>query len=252
MRAIGQGPAQAPREGPSRARRAPPQAAIAAAVALLGFLLATQLRVHQGLGQRLAIERESDLVRILSDLSARSDDLLEEIVDLRIQLAEAQTSTERTQVLIQNAADELESLEILLGTVPVRGPGVRIVVTDPESAVGPDALVDVLQELRDAGAEAVQVGGVRVVASTAVTGRPGALSIGGRSIRAPYVVEAVGSRETLAEAMRIPGGVVDSIQSHPGATVRVAEMTALRIASLQRAPTFSYARPSERGSRSRR
>ncbi|MBI4728436.1 MAG: DUF881 domain-containing protein [Acidobacteria bacterium] len=232
---------------PARSRVAG-HATIAAAVALLGFLLATQLQVRQGLGQRLASEREVDLVRILGDLSARSDDLLEEIVGLRLQLAEAAGSTERAEVLARTARQELTTLEILLGTIPVEGPGIRLVITDPQGAVGPDVLLDVLQELRDAGAEAVQINDLRAVASTALSGQPGHLLAAGQPILAPYVILAIGGGDTLAEAMRIPGGVVDSVESRPGAHVSLRALGRLRIGVLRRTPTFSYARPEQRGS----
>lgn len=232
--------------GTARLRPRAGQAAIAFTVALLGFLLATQLQVREGIGQRLAIEREEDLARILADLSTRSDQLAEEIVELRIQLAAAAGSAEQEQVLLDNSRRELDAIQILLGAVPVDGEGVLVLIDDPLGSVGPDALVDVLQELRDAGAEAIEIDGVRAVASTAVAGRPRALRLGGHRIRTPYRVVAIGGGTTLAEALRIPGGVVDSIEAHAGATIRVSPRERIRIASLQRVPTFTYARPSER------
>lgn len=237
-------PRGAPRTAARRGR--PGHVAIAMTVALLGFLFATQLRVEEGIGERLAIEREEDLARILADLSSRSDQLLEEIVDLRVQLAEAAGSAEQEEVLIRNARGELEAIQVLLGTVPVQGEGIAVTIADPASAVGPEAIVDVLQELRDAGAEAIEVNRVRVVASTALGGPAGDLRIGGRPIRAPYRIFAIGGASTLAEAMRIPGGVVDSISSRDGAAIDIGRRSRIRIASLQALPRFTYARPSER------
>lgn len=220
--------------------------AIALAVALLGFLLATQLRVQESLGERLAIERESDLARILSDLTARSDALLEEIVELRVRLAETRGSAAQEEVLLRNAREELDAVRILLGAVAVEGEGVTITIDDPDAALGPDVLLDVIQELRDAGAEAIEVNRVRVVAQTSFSGEPGAVRAGDRPLRRPYLVRAIGARATLAEAMRIPGGVVDSIESRPGASVRVREVARLRIAALHRPRPFSYARATTR------
>ncbi|HEV2686346.1 MAG TPA: hypothetical protein VGW79_06880, partial [Actinomycetota bacterium] len=59
----------------SRRARARGQIAIALTLALLGFLLATQLRSQQGLAVRLSIEKESDLGQILTELTDRSDQL---------------------------------------------------------------------------------------------------------------------------------------------------------------------------------
>lgn len=237
----------APEAEPARNQRLGGQVAIALAVALVGFLLAVQLGTPGGaIGQRLAIEREADLVRILSDLSGRSDRLLEQIVELRVQLASAAGSAAQEEILIENARGELDALRVLLGIVPVEGEGIVITIEDPIASVGPDVIVDTLQELRDAGAEAIEINRVRVVASTAIAGETGALRAGGTPISAPYRIRAIGAQETLAEAMRIPGGVADSIRSRAGATILIEPEDRIRISSLHRVPTFTYARPVDR------
>ncbi|MGH2828991.1 MAG: DUF881 domain-containing protein [Actinomycetota bacterium] len=218
--------------------------ALALAVTLLGFLLATQFRASQTLAGRLESEREEDLAQLLGDLQTQSDELFDEVVGLRIELDRARTSRDREQVLLDTASRQLASLRVLLGLVPVEGEGIEVTISDPDGTVGADILVDAVQELRDAGAEAIDVGGVRVVASTSFSGDPGAI----RADRAtrlspPYRIKAIGGRQTLAEAMRIPGGVIDAVESQPGAAAMVTESPRLTIASLRPAPSFSYAEP---------
>ena len=222
------------------------QLAIAGTVALLGFLLAIQLRAQEGLADRLAIEEESDLGRILTDLQARSDELLEQIGDLRVRLAESSGSAAQEQALIANARAELDALQILLGIVPVRGPGVLIAIADPRGTVGPEVLLDAVQELRDAGAEAIEIAGVRVVAQTAFTGTEGALRVDGTAVRAPILIKAIGEPGTLAEAMRIPGGTVDAIGARAGATVRISERGSISILQISEPPAFNEGRPRPR------
>ena len=67
------------------------------------------------------------------------------------------------------AAERLEDLEILAGTIPATGRGVRITISDPEGSVSTSMVLGVIQELRNAGAEVLQIGPVRVVASTSIT-----------------------------------------------------------------------------------
>jgi uncharacterized protein YlxW (UPF0749 family) len=231
------------RPGTSRGRG---QAAIAVAVALVGFLLAVQLRTQQSLGQRLEVEREADLAQLLSDLGQRSDQVVEQIADLRVRLATQAGSAQQERVLLENARAQLAGLEVLLGLVPVRGPGVVVTISDPQGTVGPEVLLDAVQELRDAGAEAIEIDRRRVVAQTAFGGEAGDLRVGGRRVRAPYRVVAVGDPETLAEALRIPGGVVDAVTSRPGAAVRIVEGRRLLISSLHAPPRLTYARPVQR------
>jgi uncharacterized protein YlxW (UPF0749 family) len=236
-------PQKPDRSGRARSRG---QIAIALTLALLGFLLATQLRSQQGLTQRLSIERESDLGQILTELTDRSDQLSSEIVDLRVKLAQASGTQAQEHALLDNARQQLQALQILLGLVAVKGSGIVMVFDDPQGTIGPDVLLDAVEELRDAGAEAIEVGGVRVVAGTAFTGDVRAIVVGGRPTSAPYELKAIGSSATLAEAMRIPGGVVDSLAAHAGASVRITEAGSISILQVSALPEFVHARPQPR------
>jgi uncharacterized protein YlxW (UPF0749 family) len=215
--------------------------ALAIAVAVVGFLFVTQFRENRTLESRLSFEREADLTQLLSDLSDRSDELQEGIVDLRVRLAAAATASEREKVLIESARQELDGMRILLGLVAVEGEGIEISISDPDGQVGPELLVDIIQELRDAGAEAMEVNGRRVVASTAFTGAAAALLVDGHAVSAPLRIAAIGARQTLAEALRIAGGVQDAVLARRGASIRIVERPRLRISSLHPLPKFSYA-----------
>lgn len=233
-------------ERTDKARAQAGHVAIAVAVALLGFLLAIQLRGQQDLTERLAVEREADLGQILTELTARNDQLADEILDLRLRVARAGRSREQQRVLVRDARRELEALQMLLGVVPARGRGVEVEVNDAEATVGPEVLLDAIQELRDAGAEAIEIDGIRIVASTAVSGSAGDLLIGGQRVVNPYTILAIGDPATLAEAMRIPGGVVDTISAREAASVRVEERRSVSILSTATLPRFRYARPQAR------
>jgi uncharacterized protein YlxW (UPF0749 family) len=232
------------RTPPRAASRRAGHVALAFVVGLVGFLLVTQYQSRRDLEGRLAAERESDLAQLLSDLGARSDQLQAEIVELRVRLAGAASSSERESVLLDNARVELQSVQILLGLVPVAGEGIEVVIEDPDGELGPDVIVDIVQELRDAGAEAIELGGVRVVASTAVTGSPGALEVDGAAVRSPIRILAIGEGSTLAQALHIPGGVEDVIRERGRAGITVAARPRVIIASLHPLPRFSYATPS--------
>ena len=60
---------------------------------------------------------------------------------------------------------------MLAGTVPVTGPGLVVTVEDPNGSVTYDTLIDIVQELRDAGAEAVAVNDIRIGVATAFAER---------------------------------------------------------------------------------
>jgi uncharacterized protein YlxW (UPF0749 family) len=73
-----------------------------------------------------------------------------------------------------------------------------------------------IQELRDAGAEAIAVGGVRMVASSWVGSDGDTIVISGTQVAEPLVVIAVGEPQTIATALQIPGGVAETIRAGGG------------------------------------
>lgn len=216
--------------------------------ALVGFLLVSQLRGTERFRQRLEDESEADLTRILASLTTEADSLQDEIASLRLQLLTLETSGERDETAAQTAEQQLRSLEVLSGTVPVAGPGVTVFVDDPRRAVGYDSLIDIVQELRDAGAEAVGVNDLRVGVASAFAQRDGRNTLDGVVLESPYTIEAIGQASTLDGGLKIPGGAVDALRALRGVEVRVERATALEIPALSRAPSFRVARPVGSGS----
>src|SRR5690625_1646065 len=119
----------------------------------------------------------------------------------------------------QNAAQErLTDLEILAGTSPAQGRGVSITITDPAGSVRAPTVLGVIQELRNAGAEVIQVGEVRVVASSSVTSLPaGGVAVDGQEVPSPMMVLAIGDPSVMEPALKIPGGAADSVAADGGA-----------------------------------
>ena len=219
------------------------RAASVLACAALGFLLVTQLRATEDVGERLDVEREEDLAQILADLSTESDRLQGEITSLRLTLLAFENSAEGKNLALRSLQTRLAELQVLAGTVAVDGEGVRMTVEDPESQVTQDLLVDVIQELRDAGAEAIAVNDVRLIASSAFTTRNGKVVLDGTPLEAPLTINAIGESDTIAKALAIPGGAVDSLQSRPQVTATVEPLEELTVPRRPEPQPFVYGEP---------
>ncbi len=220
------------------------QLLVALLAGLLGFALVVQVRSAQQ-GSGLAGARQEDLVRILDDLTARSDRLRAEIADLERARDRLTSGVGQDAAALEESRRRADVLAILAGTAAARGPGVVVTVTDPERSVAADVLVDVLQELRDAGAEALQVNGVRLVASSYFADRAGGVVADGTALSPPYRFVAIGDPHTLADAMAIPGGVLDLVASKAGARAAVERRDSLVVDALRALSTPRYARPAE-------
>lgn len=223
---------------------------VALLLGVLGFALAVQVRSTQRTGV-LANARQEDLVQILDELTNRSDRLRQEISTLTQTRQQLTTGSGAAEAALTEARKRTQQLGILAGTVPAVGPGVQVRITDPKDQVSASVLLDVLEELRNAGAEAVQFEGtsetgairsVRIVAQSSFTDRDSGVSVDGTPLVAPFRFTALGDPSTLAGAMAIPGGVEDAVQQQGGATT-VTRGERLRVSALRALTTPHYARP---------
>jgi uncharacterized protein YlxW (UPF0749 family) len=229
----------------ARRRRRDPLAALLIGVLtlLLGFAFAVQVR-NSGTDEDLAGAREEDLVRILDELNASEDRLRAQIADQRTDLRQLNNSDNRSEAALEEARQRAEALGILNGTVAAQGPGLVMTIRDPEGRVRVADLLDAVQELRGAGAETMQIDGVRVGVSTAVTGEPAALRVDGQPVTSPYEVVVIGSPQDLETAMNIPGGVVDRV-GRQGGTVQITQSDRVVVDALRPLDTPQYASPDD-------
>ncbi|MEW5809818.1 MAG: DUF881 domain-containing protein [Actinomycetota bacterium] len=222
---------------------------------VLGIAIATQVR-QTGSGDALDTARPADLLVLLDSLQQREAALNSEVTDLQRTLADLQASGNSDQAAIENARARLAALSILIGTVPATGPGVTLTIADPSSGVAAETMLDVINELRAAGAEAMQIGGtrdsgddgddgqaaVRVGVDTWVVGPPGALVVDSTTLKPAYSVVAIGDPPTLAAAMNIPGGAMDSIE-RVGGTMVIQQSDRVDVTALRQPKPRQYAQP---------
>lgn len=218
------------------------QAVMAVLLALLGFAAAVQVRSTDA-STEFAGARRGDLVQLLDSLGAAEQRAREQLAELQRTREELRTSSDRARAAVQEAREEAIELAILSGAAPTTGPGVTLTIEDPQDAVGAQTMLNAVQELRDAGAEAIQVNhAVRLVQSSYVAGTPGMMMIDGRTVRAPYVIQAIGSAHTLSDAVGFPGGLADEISSL-GGTVTVEEEDSVEVDALHPAEQPQYSHP---------
>jgi uncharacterized protein YlxW (UPF0749 family) len=220
--ASGPGPVDSPKRAWHRLLRAgSPRATRANVLAMvlagcLGFAIIAQ--VHQTSLEGLENLREDDLVRIFAGVDQDGERLADEIRGLQSSLNLLQSQSTNEAEAQRAARERLEALGILAGTAKATGPGIVLTITDPDRKVDAPVLLDTVQELRAAGAEAIQINDVRVVANTWFTDTEDGVSVTGVPVRPPYVIRAVGDANAMAGAMEIPGGVTATVRRVGGDT----------------------------------
>jgi len=222
---------------------------VAALLAVLGFALAVQVRSTQDEGL-LASARQEDLVQILDELDNRSDRLREEVASLTRTQEELSSGSGDATTALREARRRTQLLGVVAGTLPASGPGIVVTLRDPEGGLSASLLLDAMMELRNAGAEAMQVEGstpsgtraVRVVASTSFVDTEEGVQVDGQELRAPFRFVVIGDASTLAGALAIPGGVQDTVEQALG-TVEVNRSGNVRVTALHLPEQPRYARP---------
>ncbi|WP_217250582.1 DUF881 domain-containing protein [Streptomyces sp. AC602_WCS936] len=209
----------------------------------LGFGLAVQVASNSEGDSALRGARQEDLVRILDELDDRSQRLEDEKQGLEKQRDELENSSDQAEEARKQTLERERQLGVLAGTVAAQGPGITVTIEDTKGAVEADMLLDAIQELRAAGAEAIQVNGVRVVADTYLTDSGNSVSIDGNKINAPYRFQVIGEPQDLEPALNIPGGVVQTLEKEQ-ATVTVERSSKIVVDALRAAKRPDYARSS--------
>ncbi|MEW2349283.1 MULTISPECIES: DUF881 domain-containing protein [unclassified Streptomyces] len=227
---------------PPRVTRA--QLIVALLLFVLGLGLAIQVRSHND-SSALRGARQEDLVRILDELDDRTQRLEDEKQSLEGQRTELENSSDQAEEARKQTVEKERQLGILAGTVAAQGPGITVTVDDPKHRVKADMLLDTIQELRAAGAEAIQIGDVRVVASTYLTDEGKSVRIDGHKVEAPFRFKVIGKSQDLTPALSIPGGVVQTLEKEQ-ATVVVQEEKKIVVDALRPAKTPDYAQSSSR------
>jgi uncharacterized protein YlxW (UPF0749 family) len=232
-----------------RLRARPVDLLVAALLAVLGFGIAVQVRSTQGDGL-LSSARQQDLVQILDELGNRSERLRGEIATLSETREQLSSGSGSAASALAEARRRTQVLGVVAGTVPATGPGIVVGIGEGSGKVSASLLLDTMEELRNAGAEAMQFEGatpqgtkaVRIVASSWFVDAPDGVLVDGVALAAPFRFLVIGDSSTLAGAMAIPGGVEDTVQQ-AGGTIQVSRATEVRVTALHVVTAPRYARP---------
>ena len=224
------------------------QVAAAVVLCLLGTAGVMQIRANDS-GDAYSNARREDLVQILDGLGVESRRLESEVAELQGTKARLQSGADSERVAREDAQQRVDELAILAGTAPARGPGIRMLISDPQDKVDADVVLDAVEEMRDAGAEVIDIDGqARVVASTWFGDDGTTLTVDGTPVVRPLTISVIGDPHSLEEAARFRGGIVSEITGPKiGGDVQIDQSDDLVVTSLHAPPASQYARPATSG-----
>ena len=213
---------------------------MAAVAFILGLLVVVQLRSQTG-GDRLAAMSSQDLTLLVTNLSHSNDEARNQVATLERQLETLELSGTRGTSSVNEIRGDLAKIRAWAGLDAVSGDGITITVRGPLPGA---ALEDLVNELRNAGAEAIAIDDVRVVAATVIGGPEGGLSVDDSALGDEFTVRAIGTPESMTGSLTRTGGIVAQFAAtFPGATLEVEPVERMVLPSTTRNLLPSHGRP---------
>ena len=201
------------------------QLTISAVALVLGFLVVVQLRVQQSSPGLSALSAQ-DLTVLVANLNTRNDQLRTEIARLERELASLTGAQSRGETSVDQIRQDLARLRAWSGLEPVVGPGVTITISGAIEGAGVE---DLINELHNAGAEAIAVDDVRITARSVAVQGPRSLEVDGVDVGRRFSLRAVGSPDGLLGAMQRPGGIISQLKLFISATIQIRQVESVEL-----------------------
>ena len=216
------------------------QLTIATVAFVLGLLVVVQLRT-QASGAAFAALSSQELTVLVANLNDRNDELRGEIATLERELATLTANTQRGEASVDELRADLRRVRLYAGIDPATGPGVVITIRGPIDGTGVEDLVN---ELRNAGAEAMAIDDLRIVPGVVAVGPPGAVSIGRATLGDPFTIVAIGAGDKLTGSLTRSGGIIAQLAAtQPEVGVEVTPLDHIGVPATDRSLIPSHGHP---------
>lgn len=217
--------------------------AITAACVVLGIMLAVQFHSVRQYRETYSSQRVEDLVRRLNETEKAKTALTEEIEALRQGIPEEAMKKEQ------------DRLKNLAGMTDLKGPGVRVILDDSKqnSKAGENAnlyiihdedVLKVINELKASGAEAVAVNDQRLIATSEIRCVGPTLLVNDVRYSPPYEIRAIGDAKTMEAALKLRGGVAETLKFY-GIQIQIQQEKEIEIPAYKGNFRYNLAQPVE-------
>lgn len=192
----------------------PWQISITVVFIFLGILLSLQFQAQRSISGDLAMQRTENLIAMVRDLSDKRQKLALEIFDLNIRLSSQMESSRDEELLINSIQAELAELNIVTGATSVKGAGLSITIDQYMPILYID-IINIINELWAAGAEAIAINNYRITAYTPIyyaeDDHSMLITVNNMKVEYPLVIKAIGNPNNLEKGLTIPGGIMDNL-----------------------------------------
>lgn len=178
------------------------------------------------------------------------DNAYGELTESEKKLAEVRKAATQNDTTANAKQEQIKENNMLLGIEEVQGPGLQITLADNNAAaaglldpssvlVHYDDVLQVINALNNAGAEAISVNGQRIVTTTAVTCEGNVIKVNDEKISSPFVIKAIGSQGRLFGALTMAGGYLNILEEY-GVLVNTEQIDNLTVEKYNGVINYKY------------
>ncbi len=151
--------------------------------------------------------RESELRTALSEWKTKYEEVYAQLLDVNQKIEEYNKTIIDNEAAAELVDEELKESNIQVGKTDVYGEGVIVTLSDGDRSVTSEHLLDLVNELRYAGAEAISINENRVLATTDIIDMAdySYIMVNLQRIEGPYVIKAIGNKEQLSSILNLKG-----------------------------------------------
>lgn len=174
--------------------------------------------------------REDELQTALTEWKEKYNETHEKLIDTENKIREYKQTSENSEESSKLVKKELEEANLMMGKTDVSGNGIEIILKDnSEKEYTALDLLNLVNELRAAGAEAISINGERVINLTDIVDISNKyILVNSNKVSSPYTVLAIGDENYLKSALSIKNGYVD-VKQKDGYTIQVQEKKNIQI-----------------------
>ncbi|MEA4845691.1 MAG: DUF881 domain-containing protein [Clostridiaceae bacterium] len=226
--------------------------------AIIGFIATVQLKsniTYQGL---ITIPKLLDLQNEINNVEMENKQLKDSISEQSMRLVEYKTSVENTGSAFGTMKNELEKAKALASYYAVQGQGIIMTLNDSQQEVaeGEDIawylvhdidILEIVNELRMAGAEAISINDERVTATTSIRCGGPTINVDGKRHAAPFIIRAIGDPKALEASALAPDSYIELYMEYTGIQVEIQKVENLIIYGNDSRDKLRYQRKAEGG-----
>lgn len=224
---------------------------------IMAFLVTLQIKsvIYNHAVNSQETVRVDELLKQLNDERAKNDNLTELVSSLKSDMQSFKDEASQNSDYSKTLLSQLEKAELLAGLVEVEGSGLTITVKDSslKNTVGdPSAyiihdtdLLMLINELCDAGAEAISINNERVISTTEIRCAGSTVSVNNTRCAQPFTIKVIGDPVNLENALLMRDGVYDTLTAW-GLEIDIKKVSSITIPAYTGTLNYKYAKPIEK------